>query len=287
MGSTSFEAIAKNIERDIRCYNIPKGCPDVHIEPLSDHVLVVMGETLNNKEQRRIVKSDDRETISRIVKTIGKWWKEKSIQQHALGAYDFVHGDLDHDLRPYEVETALINLFRHKGMSLLDLRNQMKNSVYKNSEDIIRMRNVFDVFSTFDRPTSENFDRYWRSGYRYLSFVFPIKEDLQFRLAGQNTLEAIIQLNEYIVLNVNNVAPYLFIRNHNIPEVLMTSAKGRPVTDVIGHEALDIPGLKVTSMRYASPKKQDKIILTMKSVREDANLRLKHEAESLRLPMAA
>lgn len=228
---------------------------------LARHRLALMAPMIS-REMR------DERALKSVKTYISHCWQMHQWHESVLAANDFLLGSVDGIHRPYMVESALIRLLADRGMDMERFRSILARGRHRDgghARNGLEER-VWSTFSEDERPAQ--FEEWcWRSGTTRLPHDFDIGTDIQFRLVGRNGWG----LMAYIgvapgVMWIGGPCPQLWIRNADFPVAVMNSAKGRPLTDVVGIDAFDVAGLKVLNMRHDGKR----TVVMISSPKEDA-----------------
>lgn len=217
----------------------------------------------------------DEGALAAILKNMRAWWKNRQWDEALLAAHGFVCGSDDGIYRPYMVETAIIRLFEQRGMDMLGFRNAMRahiGNISGNHSIRSWMEQVWTSFPEYDRPPE--FEEWcWRSNTRHMPAAIAALGDMQFRMAGKMGwgIMPYVELAPGVMW-IGGPDTSIWIKRELVPESLMQAAKGRPLTDVVGHAAFDVPGLKVLSMQHVHNKRSGthRTVVKINAVKEDA-----------------
>lgn len=228
---------------------------------LARHRLATMRPMISNERR-------DEQALKDAKRYLSTCWSSHQWNEGVLAAGGFLFGSDDGVHRPYMVESALIRVLTMRGMDMERLRATLAPGRRGSGDQAMKdhVERVWSTFSPHDRPAQ--FQEWcWRTAQRNLTYAFDIGTDIQFRLTGRNGwgLMPYMEVAPGIMW-VGGPCPQLWLRDMDFPLSIMNSAKGRPLTDVIGMDEFDVPGLKVLNMRHDGKR----TVVMVSAPKEDA-----------------
>lgn len=214
-------------------------------------VMRLQKQTLENMAWEYAIDRLDPSYQKFVINSLRKWWTGRKWIEGVMAARDFMAGPDDGVERPYQVHAAVDAIMAARGIEWDHVRRAVAQGFGRGLND---RRDILDfgnqVWANF-RDVPDGYGDYrWRQGVRHINGLSTLPPT-QWRMSAKDGtgLCAYIMLAPGIMW-MGGAAPAIWLERDRFPQTIMTAARGRPVTDVIGMRELDIPGLTINGMRH-------------------------------------
>lgn len=206
------------------------------------------------------------------IRSLRRWWSEQRYLQAKIAAHDWLYGARDKEQRPYMIDALILRRFELAGIDRYQLADILREQIGPRPgiEQIHqRLDRIYSSFQNNYAPV--DFGYRWRSNLTPTSRRLDAAGPIQFRLAGNGGSGMWAYFNIAPgAFYCGGPSPAIWLKDNSLqalPETLLLGLRGEPVTRLASHPALEIEGLRISSIR----KEAGRLTVALKPLRENLN----------------